>query len=76
VFLSPPEKVQRTDGSKVKIVIQGSWRAEMVELWKVCKRKEVRYIQAMEMGYVGLTLVDHFAAACFLGCVLQPIRRK
>ncbi|OGE56920.1 hypothetical protein PENARI_c002G07048 [Penicillium arizonense] len=41
VFLSPPEKVQRTDGSKVKIVIQGSWRAEMVELWKVCKRKEI-----------------------------------
>ncbi|KAJ5317472.1 hypothetical protein N7508_001980 [Penicillium antarcticum] len=41
IFLSPPEKVQRTDGSKVKIVIQGSWRAEMVELWKVCKRKEI-----------------------------------
>ncbi|ODM15444.1 hypothetical protein SI65_09047 [Aspergillus cristatus] len=41
VFLSPPEKVQRNDGSKVKIVIQNSWRAEMRELFKLSMRKEV-----------------------------------
>ncbi|KAI9045294.1 MFS general substrate transporter [Aspergillus affinis] len=41
IFLSPPEKVQRSDGSKVKIVVQKSWRAEMLELWKLSRRKEV-----------------------------------
>ncbi|KAJ5585951.1 hypothetical protein N7450_005738 [Penicillium hetheringtonii] len=41
VFLTPPEKVQRGDGSKVKIVLQDSWTAEMKELWKVSCRKEV-----------------------------------
>ncbi|KAH8425468.1 uncharacterized protein LDX57_003221 [Aspergillus melleus] len=41
IFLSPPEKVQRSDGSKVKIVVQDSWRAEMLELWKLSRRKEV-----------------------------------
>ncbi|KAE8380249.1 hypothetical protein BDV26DRAFT_303175 [Aspergillus bertholletiae] len=41
IFLSPPEKVQRSDGSKVKIVLQDSWRAEMRELWKLSCRREV-----------------------------------
>ncbi|THC95437.1 hypothetical protein EYZ11_005079 [Aspergillus tanneri] len=41
IFLSPPEKVQRSDGSKVKIVLQNSWRAEMLELWRLSCRKEV-----------------------------------
>ncbi|KAF9883357.1 hypothetical protein FE257_003573 [Aspergillus nanangensis] len=41
IFLSPPEKVQRSDGSQVKIVLQDSWRAEMAELWKLSRRKEV-----------------------------------
>ncbi|KAJ5145915.1 Major facilitator superfamily domain general substrate transporter [Penicillium bovifimosum] len=40
-FLTPPDKVQRADGSKVRIVLQDSWRAEMRELWKVCKRREI-----------------------------------
>ncbi|BAE60881.1 unnamed protein product [Aspergillus oryzae RIB40] len=40
-FLSPPEKVQRSDGSKVRIVLQDSWRAEMRELWKLSCRREV-----------------------------------
>ncbi|CAG7959668.1 unnamed protein product [Penicillium salamii] len=40
-WLTPPSKVQRNDGSKVKIVLQDSWRDEMKELWKVCKRKEI-----------------------------------
>ncbi|KAE8324466.1 hypothetical protein BDV39DRAFT_195021 [Aspergillus sergii] len=41
IFLSPPEKVQRSDGSKVRIVLQDSWRAEMRELWKLSCRREV-----------------------------------
>ncbi|KAE8131440.1 hypothetical protein BDV38DRAFT_275940 [Aspergillus pseudotamarii] len=41
IFLSPPEKVQRSDGSKVRIVLQDSWRAEMRELWKLSFRREV-----------------------------------
>ncbi|KAJ5562529.1 hypothetical protein N7535_003022 [Penicillium sp. DV-2018c] len=40
-FLTSPDKVQRADGSKVRIVLQNSWRAEMRELWKVCKRREI-----------------------------------
>ncbi|EAU32696.1 predicted protein [Aspergillus terreus NIH2624] len=41
IFLSPPEKVQRSDGSKVRIVLQNSWREEFLELWKLSRRKEV-----------------------------------
>lgn len=41
IFLSPPEKVQRSDGSKVRIIRQDSWRAEMRELFKLSMRKEV-----------------------------------
>ncbi|RAL14580.1 MFS general substrate transporter [Aspergillus homomorphus CBS 101889] len=40
-FLSPPAKVQRSDGSPVRIIAQGSWRAEMYELWKLCRQKQV-----------------------------------
>ncbi|KAJ5992808.1 hypothetical protein N7451_008532 [Penicillium sp. IBT 35674x] len=41
IFLTRPEKVQRSDGSVVKVVQQESWRAEMVELWKVTRRKDI-----------------------------------
>ncbi|KAJ5304493.1 uncharacterized protein N7443_004153 [Penicillium atrosanguineum] len=41
IFLTRPENVQRSDGSKVKIVIQDSWRAEMLELWKLSHRKDI-----------------------------------
>lgn len=41
IFLTRPEKVQRSDGSVVKVVQQESWRAEMAELWKVTRRKDV-----------------------------------
>ncbi|KAJ5672507.1 hypothetical protein N7507_001634 [Penicillium longicatenatum] len=41
IFLTRPEKVQRSDGSVVKVVKQESWRAEMVELWKVTRRKDI-----------------------------------
>ncbi|KAJ5913380.1 hypothetical protein N7504_002263 [Penicillium tannophilum] len=41
IFLTRPEKVQRSDGSVVKVVQQESWRAEMVELWKVTHRKDI-----------------------------------
>lgn len=44
IFLSPPEKVQRSDGSKVKIVLQDSWRAEFLELWKLSRQKHVSLI--------------------------------
>ncbi|KAJ6186116.1 hypothetical protein N7519_007417 [Penicillium mononematosum] len=40
-FLTSPDKVQRTDGSKVRIILQDSWRDEMKELWKVCRRREI-----------------------------------
>ncbi|KAJ5104979.1 hypothetical protein NUU61_002326 [Penicillium alfredii] len=41
IFLSPPDKVQRSDGSKVKIVLQSSWRAELLELWRLSCKKEI-----------------------------------
>ncbi|OKO99942.1 UNC93-like protein [Penicillium subrubescens] len=40
-FLTRPEKVQRSDGSKVKVIAQDSWRAEFYELWRVSARKEI-----------------------------------
>lgn len=39
--LSPPEKVQRSDGSKVIIKAEESWKAELQALWKTCLRKDV-----------------------------------
>ncbi|KAJ5099398.1 major facilitator superfamily domain-containing protein, partial [Penicillium argentinense] len=41
IFLTRPEKVQRSDGSKVKIVLQDSWGAEMKELWRLSRRKDI-----------------------------------
>ncbi|KAJ6021928.1 hypothetical protein N7540_007432 [Penicillium herquei] len=41
IFLTRPEKVQRNDGSVVKVVKEESWRAEMAELLKVSKRKDI-----------------------------------
>ncbi|PLN75538.1 MFS general substrate transporter [Aspergillus taichungensis] len=40
-FLSPPEKAQRSDGSKVVVIREASWRKEMRALWKLSRRKEV-----------------------------------
>lgn len=57
IFLTRPEKVQRSDGSAVRIVRLDSWRAEMVELWKLCRRKEVSYSKR---------LGDESVANCFL----------
>jgi MFS family permease len=39
--LSPPEKVQRNDGSKVVIDKEKSFKAEFKALWRVSKRKDV-----------------------------------
>ncbi|EFQ33875.1 hypothetical protein CGRA01v4_10773 [Colletotrichum graminicola] len=39
--LSPPEKVQRSDGSKVIIKAEKSFKAEFQELLRVSKRKDV-----------------------------------
>ncbi|PKY06727.1 MFS general substrate transporter [Aspergillus campestris IBT 28561] len=41
IFLSPPEKAQRSDGSKVVVIREDSWRKEMRALWKLSRRKEV-----------------------------------
>jgi len=47
IFLTRPEKVQRSDGSKVKIILQDSWRAEMLELWKLSRRKDVSFVASL-----------------------------
>ncbi|KAI1469149.1 MFS general substrate transporter [Daldinia caldariorum] len=39
--LSPPEKVQRADGSKVVIKSEGSFAGEIRALWRACKRKDI-----------------------------------
>ncbi|KAJ5689549.1 hypothetical protein N7462_003941 [Penicillium macrosclerotiorum] len=41
IFLTRPEKVQRSDGTAVKIIVQDSWKGELIELWKVSLRKEI-----------------------------------
>lgn len=72
IFLTRPEKVQRSDGSKVKIVRQDSWRAEFRALWEVCRRKEVncpddpnRYAVADSMNIQILLLLPVFWASYF-----------
>ncbi|KAK7430499.1 hypothetical protein QQZ08_003018 [Neonectria magnoliae] len=39
--LSRPEKVQRSDGTRVVVKAEASLKAEFKELWKVSKRKEI-----------------------------------
>ncbi|PSN69574.1 MFS general substrate transporter [Corynespora cassiicola Philippines] len=39
--LSPPEKVQRTDGSKVIIRAEKTFKGELKALWDVSKRKDI-----------------------------------
>ncbi|KXT06750.1 hypothetical protein AC579_10473 [Pseudocercospora musae] len=39
--LSPPEKVQRGDGSKVIVRSESSFKAEFKKLWQVSKRKDI-----------------------------------
>lgn len=41
LLLTPPEKVQRADGSKVVIKSEGSFGAEFKALWASCKRKDI-----------------------------------
>ncbi|UNI22253.1 hypothetical protein JDV02_008158 [Purpureocillium takamizusanense] len=41
LLLSPPGKVQRTDGSKVIVRAEKSLRAEFVALWKASLRKDI-----------------------------------
>ncbi|KAI0838478.1 MFS general substrate transporter [Hypoxylon sp. FL0890] len=41
LLLSPPEKVQRADGSKVVIKNEASIGAEFKALWVACKRKDI-----------------------------------
>lgn len=41
LLLSPPEKVQRSDGSKVKIVQEKSFGAEMRALIAASKRRDI-----------------------------------
>lgn len=41
LLLSPPEKVQRADGSRVVVRAEKSFKAEFYALWQVTKRKEI-----------------------------------
>lgn len=41
LLLSPPEKVQRKDGTQVVVKAESSFKKELAALWLVCKRREV-----------------------------------
>ncbi|KAL1968636.1 hypothetical protein VTN77DRAFT_1462 [Rasamsonia byssochlamydoides] len=41
MLLTPPEKVQRSDGSKIKVHAEKSLLAEMRALWDASKKKEI-----------------------------------
>jgi MFS family permease len=41
LLLSPPQKVQRSDGSKIIIKTEPSFKAEFKALWAVTKRKDI-----------------------------------
>lgn len=73
IFLTRPEKVQRSDGSKVKIVVQDSWRAEMLELWKLSHRKDVGSITSVSIANTDSLSSDPAASSCLLGFLFQSI---
>lgn len=41
LLLSPPEKVQRSDGSKVIVRAEKTFKGELRSLWNVCKRRDI-----------------------------------
>ncbi|PWY89233.1 DUF895 domain membrane protein [Aspergillus heteromorphus CBS 117.55] len=41
LLLTPPDKVQRADGSPVVVRVEESWAAEFKALWKTCKNRTV-----------------------------------
>ncbi|PWY80816.1 MFS general substrate transporter [Aspergillus sclerotioniger CBS 115572] len=41
LLLTPPDKVQRADGSRVIIRVEPTWTAEFKALWKTCKNRTV-----------------------------------
>ncbi|KAF2756347.1 MFS general substrate transporter [Pseudovirgaria hyperparasitica] len=41
LLLTPPEKVQRTDRSRVVIRAESSFRKEIIALWHACKRRDI-----------------------------------
>ncbi|KAK8024097.1 hypothetical protein PG993_012163 [Apiospora rasikravindrae] len=49
--LSPPEKVQRADGSRVVIKAEKSVMAECRALWQVCKRRDVLLLPIFWAAY-------------------------
>ncbi|KAI5291402.1 hypothetical protein KEM52_000184 [Ascosphaera acerosa] len=66
-LLTPPEKVQRSDGSPVRVIREQSWKAEMQALWRTSTRPEVllllpvfwasffnQYISNFEVYYFGV----------------------
>ncbi|KAJ5198590.1 uncharacterized protein N7498_007707 [Penicillium cinerascens] len=84
IFLTRPEKVQRSDGSKVKIVRQDSWKAEMLELWKLSRRKDIllllpvfwasyfnQYEGNFETYYFGVRARALIGFVSFLGTLLS-----
>jgi hypothetical protein len=72
IFLTRPEKVQRGDGSKVKIVLQDSWAAEMKELWKLSCRKDVSFLRVRKCP-ITILMIENLGSAAsprFLGIIL------
>ncbi|KAK4493933.1 hypothetical protein PRZ48_015119 [Zasmidium cellare] len=41
MLLTPPDKVQRSDGTKVIVKGESSFKAELAALWRVCKQKKI-----------------------------------
>ncbi|CEJ60562.1 Putative Duf895 domain membrane protein [Penicillium brasilianum] len=83
-FLTRPEKVQRSDGSKVKVIAQDSWRAEFVELWRVSARKEIllllpvfwaayfnQYLGNFEVYYFGVRARALIGLVAYLAALLS-----
>ena len=77
-FLTRAEKVQRSDGSKVKVIVLDSWQAEFLELWRVSARTEVRFqifstLCKSSSSNIGL---DSAVTARFLGGLLQSVQQE
>lgn len=41
LLLTPPEKVQRSDGTRVIVKGEKSFKLELVALWRVCRQKKI-----------------------------------
>jgi hypothetical protein len=76
LLLTKPEKAQRSDGSKVKVIHEKSFAAEIRALGRAVSRRDASLRHPNFMTFLLNMTIDPFAVAHILGGILQSILWK